>query len=190
MAYMTAQQVRDRARSEAVSDTEAFSDTEIEDYISDFEDTAERYCGQTFEVVDEITETFELNQAALVVVRRPLISVAAFTVEDVASTAYEFDTADKAAGIIRFTSCLTGTLSVTYSYGQATPTAIKRACVQYVRAVALRDDSDASRDIIQQGYDGGSTRYSTPDWDAGRPTGYLEVDRILNQFGREIPGVA
>ena len=65
----------------------------------------------------------------------------------------------------------TGTLSVTYSYGQATPPSIKQACVQYVRAVALRELSDTSRDVIQQGFEGGSTRYSTPDWAAGRPTG-------------------
>ena len=190
MPYLTAQQVRDRARSDDISDDAVFTDADIEDYISEFEDLAERYCGQTFEVVASITETVELDRDCHIIVRRPLISVATFTVEDVASTAYEFDTADKAAGIIRFTTPLTGTLSITYSYGQTTPAAIKRACVQYVRAVALRDASAAGRDVIEQGFDGGSTRYSTPDWNAGRPTGYIEVDRILNEYGRDIPGVS
>jgi hypothetical protein len=43
-----------------------------------------------------------------------------------------------------------------------------------------RDRSSVPRDIIATSADGMSTRYSTPDWGAGRATGYLEIDRLLN----------
>ena len=36
--------------------------------------------------------------------------------------------------------------------------------------------------VIGQSFEGTYTRFSTPDWNAGRPTGYLEVDRLLNSL--------
>jgi hypothetical protein len=37
-----------------------------------------------------------------------------------------------------------------------------------------------SRDTLSQSFEGGTTRYSTPDWNAGRPTGFLQIDADLN----------
>lgn len=75
----------------------------------------------------------------------------------------------------------TGT-DVTMNIG-GPPAVLLRACREYVRSCALSDQSKVPRDVIAQSFgDGGYTRYSTPDWDAGRPTGYLEVDRLLNSL--------
>lgn len=62
------------------------------------------------------------------------------------------------------------------------PTLVMRACAEYVSAVLRADRSGTSRDVIAQSFDGGVTRYSTPNWGAGRPTGFLEVDRLLNSM--------
>lgn len=64
----------------------------------------------------------------------------------------------------------------------APPATLLRACREYVRSCALADRSNVPRDVIGQTFDGGYTRYSTPDKDAGRPTGYLDVDRLLNSL--------
>ena len=192
MAYLTAQQVRDRARSNDLSDTNQFSDAEIDRLIAEFEEIAEDYCEVSFISRTE-TRTVELSGASHVILQPKITAITTFTVEGTASTVYVLeDTSLLAAGILPFDTTITGTLVVAYTYGYATtPAVVARACVQYVRACALRDDSGMGRDVIAQAFDGGTTRYSTPDKNAGRPTGYIEVDRLLNQApSYRTPGVA
>lgn len=57
---------------------------------------------------------------------------------------------------------------------------LARACREYVRASAVATRSNVSRDVISQSVEGMVTRFSTPDKKAGRPTGYIDVDRLLN----------
>lgn len=187
MAILTAAQVRTRSRSDDVADVQQFSDEDLDAYVATFQDIAERYCGRYFEEAS-VTETVEVC-GTVMILRTPLVSIDTFEVEGTASTVYELDTNGMASGVLRLTSHVTGTVEIGYTYGAATP-GIERACVQYVRSSALRDNSSASRDVISQGFEGGSTRYSTPDWAAGRPTGYIEVDSLLNAHGRALPGVA
>lgn len=71
------------------------------------------------------------------------------------------------------------------------PEVILRACAEYVLCVVTSQASGTSRDVIAQSMDGSWTRYSTPDWAAGRPTGWTEVDRLLNSMpDYRVPGVA
>lgn len=56
------------------------------------------------------------------------------------------------------------------------------ACRQYVRSCALAGRSGVPRDVISQNVEGTVNRFSTPDKNAGRPTGYLDVDRLLNSL--------
>jgi hypothetical protein len=74
------------------------------------------------------------------------------------------------------------TARIAYEYGRdRPPEAIADACREYVRSTLLKSTSGVDRDIIWQSFDGGPTnRYSTPDWAAGRPTGWIDVDRLLN----------
>lgn len=62
------------------------------------------------------------------------------------------------------------------------PETLRRACVEYVRSVVLPEQSGLTRDVIATSSDGFVTRYSTPSWGDGRPTGWIEVDRLLNQL--------
>ena len=63
----------------------------------------------------------------------------------------------------------------------APPALLLRACREYVRACAIVDRGSVGREVIAQADGaGGTTRFSTPDWDDGRPTGWSEVDRLLN----------
>lgn len=85
------------------------------------------------------------------------------------------------------------TATVAYEHGyDGPPPELQRACREYVRAVLLKETSGVDRDIIWQSFEGGVTnRYSTPDWSNGRPTGWLEVDRLLNQLpDNRTPAVA
>lgn len=59
---------------------------------------------------------------------------------------------------------------------------LARACREYVRASAVATRSNVGRDVIAQSVEGLTTRFSTPDKAAGRPTGYLDVDRLLNSL--------
>lgn len=84
-------------------------------------------------------------------------------------------------------------VTVVWEHGltRGDPELLRRAAVEYVRATLLKEVSGTSRDVIATAADGFVTRYSTPDWGMGRPTGMLEVDRLLNQLvDRRLPGVA
>lgn len=79
---------------------------------------------------------------------------------------------------------LTLQTTIRYTHGADHPPAqLVQACKDYVRSKALErfGGNRVGRDVLSQTDGSGfSTRYSTPDWDAGRPTGLLDVDRTLN----------
>lgn len=67
---------------------------------------------------------------------------------------------------------------------------LRSACTEYVAAVLTSRRSGTSRDVVAQSIDGSWTRYSTPDMAAGRPTGWTEVDRLLNTLADyRLPGI-
>jgi hypothetical protein len=83
------------------------------------------------------------------------------------------------------------TVAFEHGYDLGVPDGLRRACIEFVRATVLKEQSGNPRDVIATAADGFVTRYSTPDWSAGRPTGYLEVDRRLNELpDRRLPGIA
>lgn len=186
MAYMTADDLRDRVP--ALDDPD-ITDTMLEDLVEEFEDIAERYLGVAYESRSE-TETFDLDQDTLVVLKWVKVTaVGTITIDGDAVDSDDYTFTDGYA--ITFTSPRTGVLSVTYTHGEATPTKpLLRAGREYVKACALSDRSRVPRDVISQSGEGFTTRYSTPDWDRGRPTGYIEVDRLLNSLPMyRLPGI-
>lgn len=185
--YLTAAEVRDRARS-LPSD---ITDAEIESLVSEFEEIAERYRGVAF-TPRSYTETISAPGSTVILTRYPLRSVTSFTVDGDAGTVADL-TVDAQLGTIYGGGWASATpLVVVYSYGLDEPPAVLlRACTEYVAAVARADRSGQSRDVISQSFDGGFTRYSTPSWGDGRPTGFLEVDRLLNSLpDYRVPGIA
>lgn len=80
---------------------------------------------------------------------------------------------------VELTANATASATVTATIANET---LNDACRQYVRACAFARRSGVPRDVISQNVEGMTTRFSTPDKDAGRPTGYLDVDRLLNSL--------
>lgn len=190
MAYLTPTQVRDRIP--ALSNKTTYTDTELTNLVSEFEDIAERYLQTAFVTRTATAEQHVRPNKWVQLAKVPVISVSAFTVDGVAGTLSELIT-EKATGLIYGPAWYgANVVTVTYTYGLATtPEPMLRACAEYCRAVAFADRSGQSRDVIAQSFDGSMTRYSTPDWNRGRPTGFLEVDRLLNSLSEYVaPGIA
>lgn len=198
MAFPTAAEVA--ARFPAVG----LPDDQIDDLIDEFVEIAERYRGVALQATNA-TETFSnatsynayVDQWPLRTIERPKLfslqlgrwpvrSVTSVTIDgDVVTPTRVTDT-----GVVYLPRMGLETV-VVYVHGIDTPAAARRACMEYVRAVALSERSGTSRDVIAQSFDGGLTRYSTPNWSAGRPTGFLEVDRLLESLpDYRVPGVA
>lgn len=173
MPYLDADDIRQRYPR--VTDQVA-SDEALEDLIEEFEDIAERYTGVAY-LPREVTTTVEVCGNRWVSPHFLITAVESLEIEDVALTTHTF--ADGYG--IDFGSYRRGTMVITYTHGMTEPPkAILRACYEYVRACAMADNSSVPRDVISQSGDGFTTRYSTPDWAKRRPTGYIEVDRLLN----------
>jgi len=89
------------------------------------------------------------------------------------------DTLDEAEG--RLHLCWHGRATSAFRHGlTSAPAALLDACTEYVLCVARSRASGVSRNTLSEATEVGTTRYSTPDWEGGRPTGWLEVDRLLN----------
>lgn len=75
-------------------------------------------------------------------------------------------------------------VTVDYVHGLTTvpPGVLVRATAEYVWCELSAARSGGSRDVIVQSYEGGVTRYSSPSWEQGRFTGWLEVDRLINSL--------
>lgn len=112
-----------------------------------------------------------------------LISVdsATFNGDDAGDPPVGLTIADLGASVIQVTK--PGIWAVTFTHGapEADPISVD-AAVEYVKARLYRNNSQTPREAIQMGdaNAGISYRFSTPDASAGRPTGYLDVDALLN----------
>jgi hypothetical protein len=193
VAYLTAAQVRSRVP--ALANTTTYSTTELDSLVAEFTEIAERYLGVAFEP-RTVTAEQVVRPNRLVKLANPQVrTVTAVTIDGVALTAGELAdlTVDQVAGTV-IDGLWVGSpfATFTYSHGHDEPTpTLLRATSEYVRSVAFADRSGQSRDVIAQSMDGSFTRYSTPDWNRGRPTGFLEVDRLLNSLTIfSTPGVA
>ncbi len=176
----------------------AIDDVELADLIAEFTDLAEDYLGTAFTPRTAVTETVHLDEDRWLELRwNNVTSVTSISIANGTATvtltpsSLDLNLAD---GVVDLRGCYTGTATTVYAHGLATasmPKALLRACREYVRACALADQSNVPRDVIYQSYDGMTTRYSTPDPAKGRPTGFMEVDRLLNSLpqAKRIPGI-
>lgn len=171
--------------------SDAYPDDVLASYVAEFEGIAEMYRGVAF-----------TPRTAVETVSGAGAPVSLFTVllswpkvRAVTSVALDGDAVDTDLyrltdlGAVYASAGLYGTtVVVTYSHGYDLPSTgwlgaenLLNACKQYVRSCAKRDESGVARDTLSIATgDGGTIRYSTPDPAAGRPTGYLDVDRLLN----------
>lgn len=191
MPYLTADNLRTTA---ALADDGKFSDTDLEGYVAEFEDIAERYRGVAF-ISRSASESYALDIATdKLILEQKVIAVSTFTIDGTAQVAGTDYNLYKDVGMIVMDGQLAVGVDIVlaYTYGYATtPATITAACREYVRSVALQRSLNKTREVISTTVDGMFVRYSTPDWDAGRPTGFMEVDRLLNSApDHRVPGVA
>lgn len=184
--YLTTEEIRARVGNGAGSlppDTTE-GNALVADWVTEFEEIAEDYRGVAF-TPRTTTLTATVESCTRTLFLRPLVrSVASLTVAGTLAAPTSYDVyAD--TGIVEYSVGFTTgqSIVVVYEHGMAAPPMrAKRACLEYVKAIGGADKSSTSRNVIAQSFDGGTTRYSTPDKAAGRPTGFLEVDRLLNSL--------
>ena len=170
-AWRTAAQIRATRPNVAGASDEA-----IESLIAEFEELAERYIGAAFIPRDATYIGYPVDG----VLELPHLQVSAVTsCEDDDGNAVAYTTLHTARGALDVSTHVR--LTVEYTHGFDAPTArLAGACDRWVERMVIVDRSGTSRDVLSQSFEGGTTRYSTPDWDAGRPTGFLVVDEALN----------
>lgn len=154
----------------------------------EFEGIAERWVGHAF-VRRYAVEAIRYRHGDLLLGERYPVEIVAVTDEDAATV----DTVDWSlhdTGLVTDHN-VSSDITVKYRYGLTRPPqALVNACKEYVRAKALMGTNRIARDMLSLAGDAGLERYSTPDWEAGRPTGLLDVDRTLRSLGSPLPGVA
>lgn len=170
-----------------------FDDDDIAREVRSFEGIAEDFLGVAF-TSRTVTETYDLDRAtsALVLDHVELQSVTSVTVDGelLDTDGYRLR---KAAGILERTSGRWATgvdidVVVVHGYTEGPPQLLD-ACAEYVDSVLRSDESGTPRDVIAQTFDGGITKFSTPDKAKGRPTGWLEVDRLVRSVQSETAAV-
>jgi hypothetical protein len=191
VAILTAADLRERVT--ALREVEKFPDEVLEDLVDEFVEIAQDYRGVAYEpatatdtVILDAPETWvrlawpKVRSITSVTVTSPTVGGTATLLN---ATDYSYDAE---SGHLSYPSGFAAGDKVVavYQHGlTAAPKALVRAGREYVRACALTDRSSVGRDVLTQSDgQGGSTRYSTPDKNAGRPTGWLEVDRLLNSL--------
>jgi len=180
VAYLTAAALLESVPALAKNNID---DVVLDDLVAEFAAIAEAYRGVAYEPRTVTDEThFISHDASVLQLNHAVIrSITTLAIDDrtIASGSYYLNAR---AGLLRMPFVENTTVTVSYTHGQDAPDErVLRACRLYVRSCALTDQSGVPRDVIAQSFgDGGYTRFSTPDWEAGRPTGWLEVDRLLN----------
>jgi hypothetical protein len=182
-----------RAAVPALENTGRYSDDQLDGYVAEFEGLAESYRGVAFTPRSAVETCTVCSGTSRILLNWPKVRsitsvvVDGNTVEASTYRATEAGVLVSSSGFVAGGAFPEAQAVVSYDHGFDAPTAsvmpgsvLLRACREYVRVVALADRSSVPRDIISTSADGLSTRYSTPDWGAGRPTGYIEIDRLLN----------
>jgi hypothetical protein len=184
-----------RSAVSTLADVGRYPDQVLADLVAEFEQIAEVYRGVAFTPRTAV-ETYTIcSGATSITLLWPRVrSVASVVIDGTTASsstyrATEYGVLQSSVGFIASSLFPHGQAVITYDHGYDAPTsavmpgsALLRACREYVRICAVADRSNVPRDIISTSADGMSTRYSTPDIGAGRPTGYIEVDRLLNSL--------
>lgn len=156
--------------------------------VAEYETTAEDYCGAAFVPRTATWTARPARDGTLELPHRLVRSVESVT-DDGATTVPWGDLEARAGRIcVRWRRPVT----VTFSYGLdagARP-GILAGCADIVSRRLSIGRSGVGRDLLSQGVpDGGTTRYATPNWAEGRPTGFIDVDARLNAERRYLVGI-
>jgi hypothetical protein len=171
MPWMTADDVT--TRRPGISDA---TDGAIEALIAEFEQLAERYLGVSYLTREAVHTGFPVD-GVLELPHLQVVSVESLVDENDTAVTYKLN---KRRGTI-YDLRHHGELTAEYTHGLNAPTPrLLGACARWVERMIVVDRTGTSRDVLSQSFESGTTRYSTPDWAAGRPTGFLQIDADLN----------
>lgn len=183
--YLTPEQIRDLRIGEVSEAT----DDRLASLVASFESIAERYRGVAYTPRDATLTTSVGCGGVLFLPTMKVRSVTSLTVDGVATTGY---TLDAETGTIYLGAGGERAVVVAWSHGfDEPPPLVIDACAEYVVSAWRASNAGNSRNVIGQTSEGATIRYSTPNWSAGRPTGWLEVDRLLDSLDDyRLPGIA
>lgn len=170
-------------------DLSGANDARLASLVASFEQIMERYRGVAYTPRDATWSGTVGCGGVLLLPTMKVRSVSSLTVNGDAVTGY---TLDVETGTIYLGSGYERTVAVSWSHGfDAPPPLVLDACAEYVVSAWVASNAGNSRNVIGQTTDGVTIRYSTPSWSQGRPTGYLEVDRLMDSLDDyRVPGVA
>ncbi len=173
-------------------DSSKYPPERINELRAEFEDIAERWTGQAW--VPRFATERLCGSLLSRMVPRDLVAVTDYYSTVVDFSGWLLDRTGQVQSWFGSYSLNAGTApyTVAYTHGADRPPAdLVAACKTYIRAKLLEDGNRIGKDTLSfADPSGGTTRYSTPDWNAGRPTGLLDVDRVLCSLGAPLPGVA
>lgn len=190
MAYTTAAALR----AHLAPATLTANDTTIGTTITEFEEVAEDYLGRAYQVRTVTGEQHVTDGRPIRLYKTDAVAVSAIAYESGTAPAVGDVIVDPGGLLIlspRGAAWPRTKVTLTYTHGTSTvPQRLIKACWLYVACTLQQELSGTSRDVISQAFDGATTRYSTPNKAEGRPTGWLDVDRLLNNLSTRIPGFA
>lgn len=124
------------------------------------------------------TTISSVTNSTTVVLSQATIATATGVVVTIGS-ALTVDHLDEAEG--RLHLCWRGRATSAFRHGlTSVPAALLDACTEYVLCVLRSRAAGVSRNTSTLITDAGTTRFTAIDWEGGTPTGWSEVDRLLN----------
>lgn len=158
------------------------ADATIETLIVELTGIAERYRGIAYESTTSTVRVRGTGTCSLVVPHQKVTALSALVIDGAvadhgAVTVWPEGVLERTVG---WPNGAVVDATVTHGYVEP-PSDLIAACGEFVRSEALALVSNAPRNTISWTDDSGySYRESTPDFAAGRPTGWISVDRRLN----------
>jgi hypothetical protein len=184
--YMSLARLR---REPGLGDTGRFPDWLLQDYRDGLAEYVERYCGWGFVPSFAVESHWGRGGDCLPAFHQPVTAVRSVTID---GDAIDADDVDIIAGsVLHLASGWTAgkPISVGVEFGETFPPArLVTAMVRCIRRDLLARGAQSPSDMLWETVDGNTVRYSTPDFAAGRPTGVLDLDAVLNAYRR--PGIA
>lgn len=174
--YFTGPQAR--SASAALAKRGKAVDGQIVRFVAEFEPIAERRLGVAFRV-RTATHEGTVRRGVLELPHVQVVELVTLVNEDEAAVAAT--RVDKRRGRIVVPVAHGTVLTATYTHGLTEPTpGVEGACLDYVERRIATEASGTPRDVLVQGGENVGTRYSTPNRAAGRETGFLQVDALLD----------
>jgi hypothetical protein len=166
-----------------LSDSGRFPDWLLADYRDGYAEYVEQICGRAFTPRYSVVHTVGRGARSLTL---PHVDVTAVRSATIDGETVDLSTVTILAGcmLARSGKWPAGDpVEVHIEHGMASPPArLVREVVRAIRRDLLARGAQAPSDMLWETVDGNTVRYSTPDGRAGRPTGVMALDAVLDRY--------